>query len=349
MGWVYLDDLQLNVPLLRRRVPNLTIAAKSAGLRPATVSNLCTGKIPVGRAEVRTIAILASLAGCTIDELLIRGSSLGMIETGIKALDLLAPLVRGGTIGLVARPGTGQLVLLAELFHRLRGRDYATIMWIPGYDSPGVSDAVHESESACASYEEAKQLLIEARETRDVLIGVDRTMVLSGEVQMLREELKMAGARPVTFVLVDARGEAPDQEAPYGPLETLIKFDTELIARGIYPAIDPLASTSVLLEGLQLESNHQLLQQRARKLLRRYRELRPLAAAGSGWERLSEEDRMLYRQGEQLESLLTQPFYIAEPYTKTAGTWVTLHDTLARVRGIVDAGAYKEGINNGDL
>lgn len=56
-----MEDLQLNVPLLRRRVPNLTVAAKAAGLRPATVSNLCTGKIPVGRAEVRTLVILASI------------------------------------------------------------------------------------------------------------------------------------------------------------------------------------------------------------------------------------------------------------------------------------------------
>jgi len=344
-----LDDLQLNVPLLRRRVPNLTAAAKAAGLRPATVSNLCTGKIPVGRAEVRTVAILAALAGCTVDELLIRGGTHGMIETGIKALDLLAPLVRGGTIGLVARPGTGQLVLLAELFHRLRERNYATVCWMPAYDSPGISDAIQAAETACTSYEEAKRMLSQARETRDVILGADRAMVLSGEIQALREELKLAGARPVTIVLADARGEAPDQEAPYGPLETLIKFDTDLIARGLYPAIDPLASTSVLLEGLQLESNHLLLQQRARKLLRRYRELRPLTAASGGWERLSQADRMLYRRGEQLEGLLSQPFYIAEPYTKTEGTWVALHDTLEHVRSIVDAAHDKEAIDDGNL
>ena len=68
------EELQLNVPLLRRRVPNLTTAAREAGLRAATVSNLCTGKIPVGRAEVRTLVALANLAGCSLDELIIRGS-----------------------------------------------------------------------------------------------------------------------------------------------------------------------------------------------------------------------------------------------------------------------------------
>ena len=54
------DEIRLNVSLLRMKVPNLTSAAKQVGLRPATVSNLCTGKIPVGRAEVRTLVALAS-------------------------------------------------------------------------------------------------------------------------------------------------------------------------------------------------------------------------------------------------------------------------------------------------
>src|SRR5690348_1747389 len=108
------DSLRLNVALLKRRVPNLSAAARSIGLRPATVSDLCTGKIPVGRAEVRTLVGLSSLAGCSLDDLVLRGSTTGMLETGIKPLDLLAPLVRGGVAGLVARPNVGQLVLLAE-------------------------------------------------------------------------------------------------------------------------------------------------------------------------------------------------------------------------------------------
>src|SRR6185312_1848918 len=124
------DDLRLNVPLLRRRVPNLTVAARPVGLRPATVSNLCTGKIPVGGAEVRTLAALAALAGCTLDELLLRGSGAAMIETGIKVLDLFAPLVRGGTAGFITRQGVGQVVLVAEVLRRLRDqRQFVTILW----------------------------------------------------------------------------------------------------------------------------------------------------------------------------------------------------------------------------
>src|SRR5690606_15810272 len=114
------------------------------GLRPATVSNLCTGKIPVGRAEVRTLVALADLAECSVDELLIRGEKMEMIETGIKTLDVFAPLAKGGTVGLVARPGMGQLVVLAELFHRLRNNDFKTVLLLPEGDHLGITDVLDE-------------------------------------------------------------------------------------------------------------------------------------------------------------------------------------------------------------
>src|SRR5262245_22596357 len=126
------QQFRLNVALLRRRVPNLSATARSIGLRPATVSDLCTGKIPVGRAEVRTLVGLSALAGCSLDDLVLRGPSMGMLETGIKPLDLLAPLVRGGVAGLIARPNVGQLVLLAELCRTLHTqRGFATVLWLP--------------------------------------------------------------------------------------------------------------------------------------------------------------------------------------------------------------------------
>lgn len=332
-----MDDIQLNVPFLRRRVPNLTVAARSAGLRPATVSNLCTGKISVGRAEVRTLAILASLAGCTLDELIIRGNNLVLLESGIKVLDLLAPIVRGGTIGLVARPGTGQLVLLAELLHRFRKRNFATIFWMPEQECQGISDVVNESEVTCSTLDTVFSKLNEFREDRDVILGADRSVVLSGELLTLQQKLKIAGSRPVTIILVDALGEAVDIDAPYGPLDTLLKFDIELITRNLYPAIDPISSTSVILEGAQLESTHLMIQQRARKLLRRYRELRPLVNA-RGVNKLPEAEISLYNRGERLEAFLSQPFFISEPFTQKQGEWSTLQETLEDVRIILDGG-----------
>ncbi|MGM0881416.1 MAG: hypothetical protein ACQEXQ_10315 [Bacillota bacterium] len=329
------EELQLNVPLLRRRVPNLTSAAREAGLRAATVSNLCTGKIPVGRAEVRTLVALATLAGCSLDELIIRGSGVRMIETGIKALDLFAPVVRGGTVGFVARPNMGQLVLLAEFMLRMKKRGFATIFWDPNSDAQGINHVQAQSEFTHSTKEEIYKRIAELREEKDILLGVDRSKVLSGELLSLRESLKEVGARPITIALVDIKCEVVDDDGAFGPLDTFWRFDADLISRNIYPAIDPIASTSTVLEGAHLDAVHLATQQRARKLLRRYRELRSLVTA-QGFDKISELDLQFYKRGERLEAFLAQPFFVSEPYTKKAGEWLTLYETLEDVKRILD-------------
>lgn len=332
-----MDELQLNVPLLRRRVPNLTVAARSVGLRPATVSDLCTGKIPLGRAEVRTLVALANLAGCSLDELVIRGAGVGMIETGIKVLDLFAPLVRGGTVGLVARPGVGQMVLLMELLRRLRKRGFATFVWAPE-PHPDLQEVLNEADGYAVTLPEVLKQVAALREERDVLVVADRRAVLSGELLTLREQLQEPGTRPVTFALVDALGEAPEEDLPYGPLETLWRFDPDLAARKLWPAIDPVISTSTLLEGAQLETAHLTIQQRARKLLRRYRETQALVRVrGPSW--LQDGEAVAYRRGERLEAFLTQPLYVAEPFMQKAGEYLTLPDTIESVRRMLDGAA----------
>lgn len=329
------DHVQLNVPLLRRRVPNLTVAAQSVGLRPATVSNLCTGKIPLARAEVRTLVALASLAGCTLDELVLRGVGAGMIETGLKVLDCFAPLVRGGTVGFVARSGMGQMVVLQELLRRLRQRGFATAVLLPVKENPYLNEVAAEAEITGTTLDEVQRWVEAQRAERDVLVVADRAAVLTGELLTLRERLQEAGARPVTWALVDGAGEAPDLEAPYGPLDTLWRFDADLAARHLWPAIDPVVSTSTLLEGAQLEATHLTLQQRARKLLRRYRELGLLARVG-GLATVPASEALTFHRGERLEAFLTQPHYVAEPFTHKPGEWVPLQETLDGVRQILD-------------
>lgn len=340
-----MDELQLNVPLLRRRVPNLTTAARNMGLRAATVSNLCTGKIPVGRAEVKTLVALATLAGCTLDELIIRGGAMGMIETGIRVLDVFAPLVRGGTIGFVTRPDQGQMVLLAELYHRMKSRGFATVFWMPTVERIGIRDVVDEVEVICHTMDEVYEQIAKVRHEQDVLLGADRSVVLSGELLTLKERLQEAGTRPVTIALVDTMGDGIDEDTPYGPLDTLLRFDADLAVRSYFPAINPVISTSTLLEGAQLEAMHTTIQQRARKLLRRYRELRALVSA-RGIEKLPESDITIYRRGERLEAFLTQPFYVAEEFTKKPGSWPTLIDSLESIRRIVDGAADDVSVEN---
>lgn len=330
-----MENLRLNVDLLRKRVPNLTTAAKSVGLRPATVSNLSTGKIPVGRAEVRTLVALAELAGCTLDELILKGERIEMIETGIKTLDLFAPISKGGTVGLVARPGMGQLVVLAELIFRLKREGFFTILIEPKGEHPELNDITGEVDLLTETVEETIKDMSSAGGNKDFIIIADRSLVLSGEMYTLQELLVDKGINQVTTFLLDLKGDAVDEDLPYGPLDTLWQFDADLAARHKYPAVNPIYSTSSILEGSYLDPVHHSIQQRAQKLLRRYRELRSLVLV-HGIDRLPAAELQTYQLGEKLEAYLTQPFYVAEAFTGQKGVDVTLQETMNDVRKILD-------------
>ncbi|WP_404355000.1 hypothetical protein LG291_15480 [Cytobacillus firmus] len=330
-----MDDLRLNVSLLRRRVPNLTSAAKSVGLRPATVSNLCTGKIPLGRSEVRTLVALATLAQCSVDELILKGETVDMIETKIKTLDLFAPIAKGGTVGLVARPGMGQLVVLGEIFFRLKNEGYSTILLKPEAVHPELNDIIGYVDLVVDSIEKAFDQIVMSGKNKEIIFCADRSNVLSGDIYKLQENFQDGNIQNVTTFLLDLKGEAVDDDLPYGPLETVWQFDADLAARHRFPAVNPIYSTSSVLEGSHLDQNHLYIQQRGQKLLRRYRELRSLVNV-KGLDGIPSSELETYRRGERLEAFLTQPFYVAEPYTGKKGKAVDLKDTLNDVRKILD-------------
>jgi len=333
-----MENLRLNVGLLRRRVPNLTSAAKSIGLRAATVSNLCTGKISIGKSEVRTLVALATLAECTLDELIIRGEKIEMIETGIKTLDLFAPLVKGGTVGLIARPGMGQLVVLAELFYKLKNDSYLTVLLRPEGRYPEIDDILDDVKHVCTTIDEVYEIIARAGNNVDVAFAADRSNVISGDINQLHQKLSDIGIENVTTFLVDVKGGAVDEDIPYGPLETLWQFDADLAARHKYPAINPIYSTSTVSEDIHQDQNHNIIQKSSQKLLRRYRELRSFVAI-HGLDSLPENEKTTFKRGELLEAYLTQPFYVAETFTGIKGASVSLQDTLQDVRKILD-GAF---------
>jgi F-type H+/Na+-transporting ATPase subunit beta len=325
-----MDNLKLNVDLLRQRVPNLTVAAAASGLRPATVSNLCTGKVPLARAEVRTLVALADLAECSLDELIIRGGAAEMLETGIKVIDLFAPLTRGGLTGFVARPGMGQLVVLAEIFHRMNLNGWQTVFLKPKEETAGIEEVLNETKLVCSSVKEAFEK-VSPMVKQNVFLAADRQTVLTGEIYTLLDNLREKGISPTTL-LVDTRGEAMDEQEPYGPLDTLWQFDAELASRRIYPAINPLYSASVLIEGATLDKSHLQAQQQAKKLLRRYRELRFI-----GIDRIPAAlEREIFQRGLRLEAYFSQPFLVAEEFTKLPGESVPLQKTISDVQRILN-------------
>lgn len=338
------ENLRLNVSLLRRRVPNLTSAAKAVGLRPATVSNLCTGKISVGKSEVRTLVALADLAGCSLDELIIRREKIEMIETKIKTLDLFAPLAKGGTVGLVARRQMGQLVVLGELFYRLKSQGFATVLLMPKGEFPELQDVLENVEIKTYSIEETYDKIASLGVEKEIAFAADKSHVVSGEIYELQGRLQQIGIDTVTSFLLDLTGDVMDEDLPYGPLETLWQFDADLSARQCYPAVDPIRSTSSVLEGAHMDQNHFFIQQRAQKLLRRYRELRSLVNV-NGEEKLPAAELQTFKRGERLEAYLTQPFYVAEEFTGQKGEAVTLHETLKDVQAILDGSYDKEDVD----
>lgn len=330
-----MNNLKLNVPLLRKLVPNLTTAARSVGLRPATVSNLCTGKIPIGNAEVRTLVALAQLAGCSIDELLIYQDDTRMIETGIKIIDLLSPIVLGGVVGLVARLGSGQISMCAELCYRMNLSGCITILWKPNVDEMRINSIISNVRYTCSSLDEIYECLSALNNEQRVLIVADRAVVLSEELMTLHEYMENNNTLVITTVLIDVIGEAIDEDVPYGPLDALLKFDYTLSKRGIYPAIDPIYSSSTLVEDDILEKEHLSTQKQARKLLRRYRELNIIVSL-KGEKTLKEMDMVAYARGKRLEAFLSQPLYTLEPVTHKKGEWLKIKETLEDVRSILD-------------
>ncbi|WP_075618639.1 hypothetical protein [Paenisporosarcina indica] len=337
-----MDDIRLNVALLRRKVPNLTTAAKSIGIRPATVSNLCTGKIDLGKAEVRTLVGLATLANCSVDELIIRGEKISMIETQIKTLDFFAPLVKGGTTGIVARPGMGQVVILAELLHRFKESDYTTVFLLPAKEHPVLEGTTELADLVTTTTDETFQKL--ASLNGDVIFITDKSYIVSGELFDLQEKLVAERIQNITTILVDLSGEVVDEEMPYGPLETLWQLDADLAARHQYPAVHPIYSTSSIIEGGDLDQRHFNLRQRAQKLLRRYRELRSVVSV-HGLDKIPITELETYERGERLEAYFTQPLFVAESVTGQQGKTVSMSQTLQDVDSIMEGKADRFSVD----
>lgn len=320
---------------MRKRVPNLTVAAKSVGLRPATVSNLSTGKIPLGQAKVKTLVSLAELANCKVDELILRGSQMTSVETGIKVVDLFSPIVRGGTVGLVARHGMGQLVVLAEVFQRVKNKGFKTAFCLKDEETQGIEEVIEQSDFYSSRVSDIKTFVEQQLLDTEVLLGVDREKYLTDEFQDFFEQFDGVDGTKVTFLIVDTSGDAVDEELPYGPLDTLWHFDMSLASRGLFPAIDPVQSVSVILEDIHTNEEHMKVQQEAKKVIRRYRELSYIVNQ-RGIERLSDQDRMMFERGKRLEMYLTQPFYVAEPFTEKKGEWVSPDQLLDDVNQILN-------------
>jgi RNA polymerase sigma factor (sigma-70 family) len=218
-----------------------------------------------------------------------------LLETGIKVIDLLCPYRRGGRVGIFGDMRVGKLVLIEELVRGMATR--------------------HEGASlfTFVSTEEVPAI----QETRAKEPGWTGGTV--GAAQ--------------TFYILSERPTDPEHAAALTFFDAVTYLSREIGAAGIWPAVDPLASTSRLLDPTVVGQEHWDVAQRARQLLQRARTLESAHPAGEG---LSDADRRDLSCARKLRRFFSQPFVVAEPFTGLPGRSVSRDETVRACRAILD-------------
>ena len=316
-------------------------------------------------------------------------SATGIFETGIKVIDLLAPLAQGGKAAMFGGAGVGKTVLVMELIHAMvakyegisvfagvgersrEGHELLTDMQASGVLERTVLVYGQMNEPPGARWRVPLTALTIAEHFRDtkhrnVLLLMDNVFrfvqagselssllgrlpsrvgyqsTLASEVAALEERIASVPGASVTaiqavYVPADDFTD-PAVTAISSHMDSIIMLSRKLAAEAFYPAIDPLASSSVLLDPLVVGEAHYALAERAREALARFEELRDIIAL-LGVEELGAEDRLIVKRARRLQRFLSQPFTVTEAFTGTKGESVSRADTLAGCKAILDGEA----------
>ncbi len=313
----------------------------------------------------------------------------GILETGIKIIDLLSPFPRGGKIGLFGGAGVGKTVLLMEFIYKIaklysgisvfcgvgeRMReghelwremekkgilDNAVIVMGQMYEAPGIRFRAPLSAISMAEFfrdNMGKDVLflmdniyrfVQAGNEVSVLLGrlssrVGYQPTLSSEIAEVEDRLvstKKGYLTSVQAIYVPADDITdPACTGVFPHLDTTIVLSREIAAKGLYPAIDPLLSTSKFLSPEDVGQRHYEIAVEVREHLSRYRELQDIIAM-LGIEELSAADRRIVKRARRLERFLTQPFFETEEFTGRKGRNVPLAKTLEGCEKIISGGA----------
>src|SRR5438105_4317142 len=308
-----------------------------------------------------------------------------LFETGIKVMDLLTPLVRGGKAGLFGGAGLGKTVILTELIARIASQHggysvFAGVgertregndLWLEMQETKiGSTDREVLSQTAMvfgqmneppgARLRVALSALTMCEWFRDstgadTLLFVDNIFRFSqagSEVSALLGRMPSAvGYQPTLATEMGAlqeritsttRGAITSVQAVYVPaddptdpapanafqhLDAFIYLERKISEKGIYPAVDPLASSSRILDPQIVGERHYAIARRVQQILQRYRELQDIIAI-LGVEELSEEDKKVVSRARRMEKFLSQPFLVAEAFTNKEGKITPIRDTI---------------------
>ena len=316
----------------------------------------------------------------------VQDPTIQIFVTGLKVIDLLAPYVRGGKVGLLGGAGVGKTFLIMELIrhtsteHRgisvfagvgertREGNDLYLEMQRSGVIEDAVLVFGQMNEPPGARFRAVLSALTMAEyfrdvEGMDVLLFIDnvfRYIQAGSEVSALMGRLPSAvGYQPTLAsemgqlqerIVSTDRGAITSVQAIYVPaddltdpapaatfshLDATVVLSRTLASQGFYPAVEPLDSSSRILDPYFVGEEHYRVAMRVKEILSRYKELRDVIAI-LGIEELSEEDRMLVKRARRIQRFLTQPFFVGEEFTGIPGKFVPLEETVRGFREIVE-------------
>ncbi|CAE7500371.1 Atp5f1b [Symbiodinium sp. CCMP2456] len=266
--------------------------------------------------------------------------------TGIKVVDLLAPYAKGGKIGLFGGAGVGKTVVIMELIHNiaLKHGGYSVFAGVGERTREG-NDLYHEMMASGVIKKD------KAPGSKDVLLFVDnifRFTQAGSEVSALLGRIPSAvGYQPTLAtdlerITTTQKGSITSVQAVYVPADdltdpapatTFAHLDaTTVLSRqiaelGIYPAVDPLDSTSRMLDPSIVGQRHYDIARSTQKILQDYKSLQDIIAI-LGMDELSEEDKLTVARARKVQRFLSQPFFVAEIFTGTPGAFVDLETTI---------------------
>ncbi|NPV06661.1 MAG: F0F1 ATP synthase subunit beta [Anaerolineae bacterium] len=306
-------------------------------------------------------------------------------ETGLKVIDLIAPLTRGGKTGVFGGAGAGKTIIITELIRSIavehggysvftgvgeRSRE-GTELWREMEQSGVLPRTVmvfgQMNESPGVRLRAALTGVTMAEYLRDqgaeVLLFIDNIFrfVMSGsEVSALLGRMPSAvGYQPTLGtemgelqerITSTRRGAITSMQAVYVPaddytdpapvttfahLDSTISLDRSIAAQGLYPAVDPLASSSRILDPAIVGSEHYEVAREVQRVLQRYKDLQDIIAI-LGVDELSEEDKRVVARARRVQRFLSQPMFVAERYTGRPGRYVPIAETVRGFREVLE-------------
>jgi len=320
-----------------------------------------------------------------------QSSDTNILETGIKVIDLVCPIAKGGKVGMFGGAGVGKTVIIQEfinniakhhggfsvfagvgertregndLYHEMKDAgvlDKVAMTFGQMNEPPGNRARIALSALSMAEYfrdEEGQDVLLfidnifrftQAGLEVSTLLGrmpstVGYQPTLATEMGELQERIASTDKGSITslqavYVPADDLTD-PAPATTFAHLDSTVVLARELAEKGLYPAIDPLASTSTLLDPAIVGREHYDTARGVQKVLQRYKDLQDIIAI-LGMEELSDEDKLTVARARKIQKFLSQPFHVGEAFTGRPGVYVSREETVAGFRAIL-AGEYDD-------